>query len=390
LSRWRFAVATDVGSVRQVNEDAVYGDDALIVVADGMGGHAAGEVASGMTVKAIADGFAVDATIEGLERAFAQANRDVLADAAAKPERQGMGTTAIALGLALHDGHTVPVLVHVGDSRAYQFRDGALRQLTDDHSVAEEWVRQGRLTPEEAAVHPKRHQLTRCVGIGPDMPVDVVSVIAEPGDRLVLCSDGLSNELGDEELARLAGADAPLSDVVTSLVAAANAHGGRDNITVAVVEFDEVTNLTPVLVRTGSTSAPRPVRPTRPTTVQASRRSTWWTSWRVWASAGLLIAASVAAVVILHWYTYSSVFIGDNNGVVTLYQGQPGGVLWFQPVAVLPTDVTIDQLRPADQERVKATIAVSSETAGLHLVAYLHDQWLAGGGTTTTTTVPKG
>ena len=372
------AVATNVGSVRQINEDTVKSGDSLVVVADGMGGHAAGEVASQMTADTISALFTEDPTLDGLEKAFAEANRQVLADAHENPERRGMGTTAIALGLVQHDDTTVPVIVHVGDSRAYQLRDGAIRQLTDDHSVAEEWVRQGRLTPEEAALHPQRHQLTRCVGIEDPMVVDVISVDAQPGDRILLCSDGLSNEVTDTELAEIAGGDTDLSSVVNTLVEAANAHGGRDNITVALIEFDDVTVMSPPVRRTsGESPQPQPVRSARPTPTRSRRTRTWWNSWRIWASVGALVATLVAAVLVLHWYTYSSVYIGNDQGVVALYQGQPGGVLWFEPVVLTPTDVSMSALRPADQARVNATISVPSAAAGLHLIDYMRSQGAA-------------
>lgn len=320
------AVATDVGSVRQINEDTVKTGETLVVVADGMGGHAAGEVASQMTAETIAAVFGEEPTLAGLEKSFAEANRRVLIDARDNVERRGMGTTAIALGLVQHDERTVPVIAHVGDSRAYQLRDGAIRQLTDDHSVAEEWVRQGRLTPDEAKVHPQRHQLTRCVGIEDPMAVDILSVDAQPGDRILLCSDGLSNELSESELAEIAGADADLASIVDALVAAANAHGGRDNITVALVEFDDVTALSPAIRRTGSErNSPESDRSTRPAPSRPTRRRTWWNSWRIWASAGALVATVVAAIMVLHWYTYSSVYIGNDHGVVALYQRTPPG-----------------------------------------------------------------
>ena len=184
--------------------------------------HAAGEVASAMTVDASYDAFLVRPTIEGLLGAVEEANRAVLADARNNPERFGMGTTVIAVGLTQDSaGVTTPTMLHVGDSRAYQLRDGALRQLSADHSVAEEWVRMGRLTPEEALVHPRRHQLTRAVGVDDNIEIDVMSLHVQPGDRILLCSDGLSNELDPDRLAEIASADAPLEDVVRALVQAA-------------------------------------------------------------------------------------------------------------------------------------------------------------------------
>ena len=145
MTRWRYASATDTGVVRQVNQDALYVDDNLAVVADGMGGHAAGEVASAMTIDIVSKSFKDEPTLEGLERSIERANSDVLADAKANPSRYGMGTTVIAVGLVTEGENRVATLFHVGDSRAYQIRGGAIRQLSQDHSVVEEWVRMGKL-----------------------------------------------------------------------------------------------------------------------------------------------------------------------------------------------------------------------------------------------------
>ena len=232
MTRWRYAAATDIGLVRQGNQDAVYADDTLAVIADGMGGHAAGEVAAAMTIDMVRDGFHRSQSVEGLVEAIQGANDAVLRDARSTPAHFGMGTTVIAVGLTYDfQGVVSPTLVHVGDSRAYQLRDGALRQLSEDHSVAEEWVRMGRLTPEEAAVHPRRHQLTRGVGVEDTIAIDVASINAVAGDRILLCSDGLSNELDADTLARLASAPNGLELATEQLVSAAKVAGGRDQLT---------------------------------------------------------------------------------------------------------------------------------------------------------------
>jgi serine/threonine protein phosphatase PrpC len=257
LTRWRYAAATDTGLVRQSNQDAIYVDDRLAMVADGMGGHAAGEVASAMAIDLIRDGFDVRSTVEGLYDAISAANLAVLKNAREDPAHFGMGTTVIAVGLTTDGGGvTSPTLFHVGDSRAYQLRDGALRQLSDDHSVAEEWVRMGRLTSEEAAVHPRRHQLTRGVGVEDTIAIDVVSLNAEPGDRILLCSDGLSNELDNDTLARLSSVPFTLEESVAQLMESAREAGGRDNISAVLLEFDEVEVAAEPIKRT-VTMAPR-------------------------------------------------------------------------------------------------------------------------------------
>ena len=207
MTRWRFAAATDTGLVRQTNQDVVYVDDTLAIIADGMGDTR--RVKSPPRSRSTPFFRAIGRTPRSKgssSRSSTQTSRS-LTDAKENPDHFGMGTTVIAVGLTSDvEGRASPTLVHVGDSRAYQLRDGALRQLSDDHSVAEEWVRMGRLTPEEAAVHPRRHQLTRGVGVEDTIAIDVTSIIAVAGDRLMLCSDGLSNELDADTLARLASA----------------------------------------------------------------------------------------------------------------------------------------------------------------------------------------
>ncbi len=340
MTHWRYAEATDTGLVRQSNQDAVYVDDSLAIVADGMGGHAAGEVASEMTIELLRSGFAGDQSVEGLYNAINAANISVLNDARENPNHFGMGTTVIAIGLTVDDeGVTSPTLCHVGDSRAYQLRDGALRLLTDDHSVAEEWVRMGRLTPEEAAVHPRRHQLTRGIGVEDSIAVDVMSVHAVKGDRLLLCSDGLSNELDSDTLARLASAPFTLEESVTQLIQAAKEAGGHDNISAVLLEFDDVSVASRPIQRTISSTTPPVAKGATATAVR--RRKKRRLTWRTPFVAAVLIGVVAGAYFIVHWYAYSTYYLGNDSGVVAVYQGQPGGVLWFKPTVAIDTGYNV-------------------------------------------------
>ncbi|MDE3064518.1 MAG: Stp1/IreP family PP2C-type Ser/Thr phosphatase [Acidobacteriota bacterium] len=385
MTRWRYAAATDTGQVRDLNEDAVFVDSALAVVADGMGGHAAGEVAATLAIETVRERFAQDSTVEGLTHAIEAANRAVLDDARAHPERWGMGTTVIAVGLTHDDSGVIfPTLFNVGDSRAYQLRDGALRQLSEDHSVAEEWVRMGRLTAEEALTHPRRHQLTRALGIEGELEVDVQTIAAVPGDRILLCSDGLSNELTPETLAQLASADGPLEEVVEHLVSAARDAGGRDNISAIVVEFDEVSPA-PTPIRTTVNARPQVVAGSTPILARRTRRRFF--TWRVGAAGILLVLVGVAFVQVMHWFAYSSYYLAANGQWITVYQGQPNGVLWYKPVVAAQTQYPVAHLRAADYAALQATIYEPSLGAALNYAHYLNVEWhLSGAHPITTTT----
>jgi protein phosphatase len=372
LTRWRYAAATDIGLVRETNQDAIFIDDSLAVVADGMGGHAAGEVASAMTIENVHEGFLTDQTVEGLLHAIESANAAVLREARDNPNRFGMGTTIVAVGLTRDKlGVVSPTLFHVGDSRVYQLRDGALRQLTEDHSVAEEWVRMGRLTPEEALNHPRRHQLTRGVGVEDTIDIDVMSINAQAGDRLLLCSDGLSNELSPEGIARLASAPVPLDQAVNNLVEAAKQSGGHDNISAVLVEFDEAEVSSKQIKRTLGTAPPPVAQISRPGSHRAKRKGGWF-SWRVGVGSLLGIGIVIGFFVVLHWYAYSTYYLAPDHGVIGVYQGQPSGVLWFKPVLVAPTNYSYAQLRPADQISLNATISEPSLDAALSYAASIH------------------
>jgi serine/threonine protein phosphatase PrpC len=223
------ASTSHTGKVRRTNEDSFLDQPPLFVVADGMGGARAGELASRLAV----DTFRELAPVEGetgedrLRRTILESNRRVLERAKDDPATAGMGSTVTA---ALVDGGQV-TLGHVGDSRAYLLRDGALQQLSHDHSLVAELERAGRLTREEAAVHPQRSVITRALGAGPELEVDTSVVQLREGDVLLLCSDGLSGLVGDLAIANLLGGDGPLSEGVRRLVRAANDAGGDDNVT---------------------------------------------------------------------------------------------------------------------------------------------------------------
>jgi protein phosphatase len=229
---------TDVGRARSGNEDSYFCGGTVFAVADGLGGHQGGEVASAAAVEPLAalDGreFAGPGeAAEALAAAIREGNAAILERAAGDPGLWGMGTTVTAAALA-GDRHLQ--LAHVGDSRAYLLRDGSLDQLTTDHTVVGELVRRGRLTPEQAAIHPERSILTRAVGLDPRVPVDTPDPLElRDGDQVLLCSDGLTEAVDDGRIAELLSAADDGEAACRSMIDAANAAGGPDNITVVLL-----------------------------------------------------------------------------------------------------------------------------------------------------------
>ena len=236
MSVGRTAGLSDPGRRRRRNEDAYVLQPPLFAVADGMGGAQAGEVASRLAVEALKEG---DAAGEGVDRVAALvqgANRRIWERAGEDASAQGMGTT-ITVAL-VGDGEVS--IGHVGDSRAYRFREGGVEQLTDDHSLVAELMRSGKLSPEEAEAHPQRSVITRALGTDPDVDVDTFSVEARPGDVFLICSDGLTTMVDEEEiLDELTRHHGDLDDAAKALVRRANKGGGEDNITVVIFEIVE-------------------------------------------------------------------------------------------------------------------------------------------------------
>jgi protein phosphatase len=227
------ATESHVGNVREANQDRAYADSQIAAVADGMGGHQGGERAAELAIGKF-HAHLPSLTEAGLVDLMRSANLEVHGHAA-NNDLPGMGTTLVAL--ALHEDGSITV-ANVGDSRAYWIRDGFMRQITEDHSFVEDLVRQGRLSPEEAAVHPQRNILTRAVGIGAEIEVDQFPIQdPEVGDRFLLCSDGLFNELTEDEILSIVSDAADPEPAARALIDAALQTPCRDNVTVAVVEL---------------------------------------------------------------------------------------------------------------------------------------------------------
>lgn len=228
---------SDTGRQRRANEDSLLARSPLFVVADGMGGAQAGEVASRIAVESFGEGLGASRSPEETLAEYAQAaNARIHELSRSNAEQAGMGTTLTAL----YVGELEVAIAHVGDSRAYCLREGELLRLTDDHSLVDELIRQGRLTPEEAEDHPQRSIITRALGPEEMVEVDTRSYRARTGDVYLLCSDGLTTMLGEAQLAEVLRAHRDLREAGEALIAQANEAGGRDNITVILLRVEEV------------------------------------------------------------------------------------------------------------------------------------------------------
>lgn len=233
------AAATDTGQVRKNNEDDTFVGSRVFVVADGMGGHAAGDVASALAVARLGALDEVRLDAETLRAQLALANADILDAARCDPQRKGMGTTVAGLGLTSIAGTYHWLVFNVGDCRVYRYNEGELAQLTVDHTEVAELVAAGNLTAEQARAHPRRNVVTRALGADPAPPADVWIVPAVRGERFVVCSDGLPLEIADAQLAETLDTAAETRAAAAALVELAVAAGGRDNVTVIVIDATE-------------------------------------------------------------------------------------------------------------------------------------------------------
>ena len=427
----RSGSATDTGLVRSVNQDLAVESSNLFAVADGMGGHAGGEVAARMAVDTLGVVFGRQPTAVGLSEAVLEANATVWQHSLEHPELRGMGTTLTAVGLVQEDGHDVLALVNVGDSRSYRVHDGQMTLLTTDHSVAEEMVRSGELTEREAAVHPQRHILTRALGVSSDVAVDFWRLHPVRGDRYLLCSDGLTNELDDDQISQVLTSVADPREAADLLVRAARGHGGSDNITVIVVDVvlgeddapahavDEaapadLTGVVPAVESSnGATTATAaevsplaiPEAPTREPSRRERRRARRrqkrtargrrLVTLRTVIYFVLLGAVVAGAFFVVKWYNTNSYFVGVDNNELVVYQGRIGGFLWLHPVAVDRTGVTTAEVPARYLGALDAGVEETSVTSAKCYVANLQSVEVAQTNpslqtTQTTTTSVKG
>lgn len=347
-----YAAHSEIGRVRDHNEDAVLAEPPLFVVADGLGGHEAGEVASALAVETLRDHAPRRPDPKALARAVRAANREVIRAAREGIGKQGMGTTLTA---AIVEGTRIAI-AHVGDSRAYLLRDGTIRQLTEDHSMVADMVRRGTITEEESRYHPNRSVITRALGTDPNMVADTYEVEAEPGDILLLASDGLTGMVEDPDIAAIvARTEDDLTQAARSLADAANAAGGHDNISAVLVRISGENGSG--RRSTASTRAGSIARPSGRSVLAVV----------AWILAFVLIVGGIGYAT--YRYAESQAFLVAENGVIVVYRGVPdafAGIELAWPAQT--TDVVVADLPPATQAKINETVRTSSLQEAYDLV----------------------
>ena len=325
-SRYPFSAQTNVGRKRALNEDSILALPPLFAVADGLGGHEAGEVASALAIDTLRDHAprAVDAP--ALVRAVQAANSAILQAVDAGIGREGMGCTMTAVMVE----HGKAAIAQVGDSRAYLLRGRQLTQITEDHSVVAAMLRSGHITAEEARVHPQRSVITRALGSDANLIVDQFEISVLRGDRLLVCSDGLTSMVDDAHIASILDKQLDPHQAALALIDAANEAGGADNISAIVIDIND----------DGAATRPR-------------RRSKLWLWILLWILAVAVILGAIAFGV--SHYTHNTAYLDVSpQGLVTVNQGVPGHILNFSlTYQSQVTTVDVHSLTASDQTTIR-------------------------------------
>ncbi len=389
-----FAARSDVGSVREHNEDSYLVKTPLFVVADGMGGHEAGEVASRIAVTTMEAHAPKSTNPEALANAVLKANEAVLRGAKDGTGKPGMGTTLTAA--FVFEGEAT--IAQVGDSRAYLLHDGKLQRVTRDHSLVADLIEQGRLTEAEARFHPQRSVITRALGSDPNMQPDLYTLHVEEGDRLVLCSDGLCSMIADDEIEAILLDNPAPAQACDALVEEAIIAGGLDNVTVIVIDplgdppsdEDEVTYFEERIV--GVPEDDEEEEPAvEPSVAPVASKSANGRGGKhhktkqkgrmaplIWALAFVLILA--AAGFGFYAFAQNSYYIIAEDGIVSVYRGLPGevagiSVSWLESQA---PDIDITKLTPMVQNSLKNGISVESLDQADSLISEYRQQTTRG------------
>jgi serine/threonine protein phosphatase PrpC len=412
----RWGAATDVGRVRGNNEDNLYTSDRLLAVADGMGGHSGGEVASDVALRTLESHF-LDATTDGLLDAAYVANDAVLEAADENPSLRGMGTTLVAIA-PVEDGGAL-AWINVGDSRLYLLRDGELTQISQDHSLVEEAVRSGDLSPEEARTHPQRNIVTRALGIAANVTIDGDRVDIVEGDRYLLCSDGLYDLVDDAKIASTLRRLADPTEAAQELVRQANEAGGRDNITVVVADVEADDGRAAPGATTGAgtaeghaqdvagfgtarvdddddvaalAAARAPVLDAPPMLSRRERRRARKAerprrfTWRVALFGLLFLAILGAAAGAVGYYARHTYFVRLQGEHVVVFRGKPGGVLWFDPTVEKDSGLTLAGVPASKVTQLQAGKEFASVQDADAYIANLRNEFDTEHPTTTTAT----
>lgn len=395
---------TDVGQLRTINQDEALTSVSVYAVADGMGGHLGGEVASEIALRTVA-GWTSLRSESDLADAARAANEAVSKEGARDANLRGMGTTLTCLALLAESEGGEPTIgiVNVGDSRCYRLRNGDLELVTEDHSLVQSLITDGRITEAEAVHHPRRNILTRALGIEQFVEVDTFREPAVVDDRYLLCSDGLHGELSDDEISRVLGGEADTDGAARRLIELANGSGGRDNITCVVVDVVDDTPETAERADSGGTvlglsggtatatlarsdSAERvdlaAANPDQTTTIgqipvastlvgerEVGRPKRF--TWRVLAFVTSVLLVLGTAFAVVGWFGTKTFFVGENDGKVAIYQGRPGGLLWIEPNVVDTLDLETTELREVDSDRLREPVLLDTRAEAEALV----DDW---------------
>jgi protein phosphatase len=336
-----WGAASHVGMLRQQNEDSFAAEEHVFVVADGMGGHNAGEVASALAVagmrEAAIGGFV---SAESVVEAVNAANSAIHEASGGTSEQRGMGTTLTALA-PLPATSSEPqrvVVTNVGDSRVYLLRGGELRQVSADHSYVQELLTEGLITADEARVHPRRNIVTRALGIEGDVNADSWTLPMVLGDRYVLCSDGLVDEVDDTQIELILRSCPNPQQAAEQLVTTANANGGRDNVTVVVVDVVE------------RVATPIPTSPVAPSSAATSRRK------RILVVAAVLVLLAGGPIAAVGWYARGGYYVGFDGRTETahlaVFKGRPEQILWFRPTVAVDSGVERQDVFPSLAEDI--------------------------------------
>ena len=383
---WHYAARTDVGLTRANNQDSGYAGPHLLLVADGMGGAAGGDIASSLAVGRLAelDGEALgpDEALDELKNAISEAHGLIVGRARNDPELSGLGTTVTAL---LRSGSTL-MMAHIGDSRAYLLRNGSLDQVSTDHTFVQHLVDTGRLSVADAENHPKRNLILRVLGdIDANVPVDISVRETKAGDRWMLCSDGLSGVVSRDTMHETLLEVEDPGDCADALVSLALAAGAPDNVTCIIgdiVDIDELPDgvgpsTASQVVGAAATDRNRPssaagtpaaraaslnAREFADDDDDAAQASTRWEKWRPWMLPLIVVVVLIGALWAGYAWSQSQYFVGEHDGVVAIYRGIPGQVGPLElSTLVAETDIPLDSLQPYARDRIEATIRVGGE-----------------------------